>query len=139
MAVVVDGSAYPYSKPGTYAASLQVADNRGLISATSNTVTITAAAPPAKATMISPTPGSTLAGSSQTFTWTTGSGVSSYLLWVGTKVGGNDIYNPTLPTAATSATVLNIPSHGKTVYVRLWSYINGVRQYNDYTYKEAAH
>jgi PKD repeat protein len=130
---------HTYSTPGTYTASLQVADNRGLVGGSSSAVTITAAAPPAQATMISPASGSTLAGSSQTFTWTTGMDVSSYLLWVGTKLGGNDIYNPSSPTTARSMTVTRIPTQGRTVYVRLWSYINGVRQYNDYTYKEAGH
>jgi PKD repeat protein len=130
---------HTYAAPGTYTATLQVADNRGLISGSSSTATITAAAPPAKATMISPAPGSTLTGNSQTFTWSTGNGVSSYLLWVGTSLGGNNIYNPALPTTATSATVNKIPTQSKTLYVRLWSYINGARQYNDYTYKEAGH
>ena len=130
---------HSYSTAGTYTATLQVADNRGLVSGSSSAVTITAAAPPAQATMVSPAPGSTLAGSSQTFTWTTGTDVSSYLLWVGTKLGGNDIYNSSSPTTARSLTVTRIPTQGKTVYVRLWSYINGARQYNDYTYKEAGH
>lgn len=130
---------HTYSTPGTYSASLQVADNRGLVSDSSSTLTITATTPPAKATMRAPTPGSTLAASSQTFTWTTGTGVSSYLLWVGTTQGGNNIYNPSSPSTATSVTVTKIPTQSKTVYVRLWSYINGARQYNDYTYKEAGH
>ena len=129
---------HTYSTPGTYATSVQVADNRGLISSPSSAVTITSTAPPAKATIISPTPGSTLTGSSQTFTWTTGTGVSSYSLSVGTTLGGNNIYNGSA-TTATSLNVTGIPTHGKTVYVRLWSYINGSGQYNDYTYKEAGH
>lgn len=123
---------------GTYTASLQVADNRGLISGSSSTVTITAAAPPAKATMISPAPGSTLSGNTQTFTWTTGTDVTAYMLWVGTIPGGNNIYNGS-STTATSVTVNKIPMQGKTVYVRLWSYINGAPQYNDYTYTEGRH
>jgi PKD repeat protein len=130
---------HTYSTPGTYMAALQVADNRGLISGASSDVNITVAAPPSKATMNTPTPGSTLAGSSQTFTWNAGTDVSSYTLWVGTTQGGNNIYNPTSAATATSLTVTKIPTQGKTVYVRLWSYINGARQYNDYTYKEAGH
>jgi PKD repeat protein len=130
---------HTYSTPGTYMAALQVADNRGLISGASSDVNITVAAPPAKATMNTPTPGSTLAGSSQTFTWNAGTDVSSYTLWVGTTQGGNNIYNPTSSAPATSLTVTKIPTQGRTVYVRLWSYINGARQYNDYTYKEAGH
>ena len=41
-----------------------------------------------KAVMTSPTPGSTLTGSSATFSWTAGSGVASYWLMVGNKWRG---------------------------------------------------
>ena len=127
---------HTYSTAGTYTASLQVADNRGLISASASTVTITLKAAPVKAAMSSPTPGSKLTGSSQTFTWTAGTSVSSYQLWVGTTPVGKDIYAGSA-TTATSLTVTKIPTHGKTVYARLWSSINGAWQYNDYNYVEA--
>jgi PKD repeat protein len=127
---------HTYSAAGAYTASLQVADNRGLISGSASTVTITVKAAPVKAAMSTPTPGSTLTGSSQTLTWSAGTSVSSYQLWVGTTVGGKDIYAGTASTAK-SATVTKIPALGKTVYVRLWSYINAAWQYNDYTYVEA--
>jgi PKD repeat protein len=127
---------HTYSAAGTYTASLQVADNRGLVSGSASTVTITAKAAPVKATMTTPTPGSTLAGSSQTFTWSAGTSVSSYQLWVGTTQGGKDIYASSATTAR-SLSVTKIPTAGKTVYARLWSYINGAWQYNDYAYVEA--
>jgi PKD repeat protein len=127
---------HTYSAAGTYTASLQVADNRGLVSGSASTVTITAAAAPAKATMITPTPGSTLTGSLQTFTWSAGTSVSSYQLWVGTTQGSKSIYASSATTAR-SLSVTKIPTAGKTVYARLWSYINGAWQYNDYTYVEA--
>ncbi|MBV8205338.1 MAG: PKD domain-containing protein [Acidobacteria bacterium] len=130
---------HTYSAPGTYTASLQVADNRGLVSGSSSTLAITAKAPPVKAAISTPKPGSTLGGSSQTFTWNTGTGVSGYALWLGTTQGGHDIYNSSSTTSATSLTVTRIPTRGRTVYVRLLSYINGAWQYNDYTYKEASH
>jgi PKD repeat protein len=128
---------HTYSASGTYTASLQVADNRGLVSGSPSTLTITANAAPAKATMSTPTPDSTLTGSSQTFTWSTGTSVSNYRLWVGTTQGGNNIYDPSSPTTATSLNVTGIPTRGKELYVRLWSYIDGAWQYNDYTYVEA--
>ncbi|HWX20405.1 MAG TPA: PKD domain-containing protein, partial [Candidatus Binatia bacterium] len=127
---------HTYSAAGTYTASLQVADNRGLPSGSASTVTITATTAPAKATMSTPTPGSTLTGSSQTFTWSAGTSVSSYQLWVGTTQGGKDVYASSAITA-TSLSVTKIPTHGKTVYARLWSYINVAWQYNDYNYVEA--
>ena len=87
----------------------------------------------AKAVMTSPTPGSTL-GSSATFVWTTGSGVSQYWLYVGsTGVGSYNIYQASQGTS-TTRTVTGLPSTG-TIYVRLWSYISGSWQWNDYTYK----
>ncbi|HEV2278773.1 MAG TPA: hypothetical protein VGS02_11385, partial [Acidobacteriaceae bacterium] len=88
---------------------------------------------PVPATMISPAPGSTLTGSSTTFTWTAGSGVSAYSLWVGTTAGGNDLYQAVF--SGTSTTV-NLPTNGVTIYVRLWSVINGGLQFHDYTYTE---
>ena len=39
-------------------------------------------------------------------------------------------------TALTSGQVNNIPTNGGTIYVRLYSLINGAWQYNDYTYTE---
>ena len=87
----------------------------------------------AAATMISPALGSTLTGPSTTFTWTAGSGVSSYYLWIGTTAGGNNLYQAEI--SGTSTTV-NLPTNGETIYVRLWSVINGGLQYHDYTYTE---
>ena len=88
----------------------------------------------AAAAMTSPAPGSTLTGSSTTFTWTAGSGAAAYYLFVGTTPGGYDLVNIG-PTAATSATV-KLPTNGATIYVRLWSVISGTLEYNDYTYTE---
>ena len=87
----------------------------------------------APATMISPAPGSTLTGFSTTFTWTTGSGVSYYYLWIGTTSGGNDLAQ--IGASGTSTTV-SLPTNGAPVYVRLWSVINGGLQYHDYSYTE---
>jgi hypothetical protein len=86
-----------------------------------------------KATMISPAAGSTLAGATQTFTWTAGTGVSQAWIWVGTIAGGQDLgaYGG---AGVTSATPTNLPTNGSTVYVRLWSFINGAWFYTDYTY-----
>jgi hypothetical protein len=39
--------------------------------------------------MISPAPGSVLPGSSVTFTWSAGSGVAEYQLWVGSTGAGS--------------------------------------------------
>jgi streptogramin lyase len=92
--------------------------------------------PPVAAALTSPT-GTTLTGSSQTFTWSTGAGVTRYQLHVGTTSPGTyDIYDSD-STTATSASVNNIPTNGGTLYVSLCSEINGVWQYAAYTFLES--
>ncbi|MBI4666821.1 MAG: S8 family serine peptidase [Nitrospinae bacterium] len=106
----------------------------------SNDYTYTAFNPnapqPGPAVMTSPAPGSTLAGSSITFTWTQSSNATAYALWVGTVRGAYDIgYFPAAgQTTATSVQATGLPTNGRTLYVRLYSKISGAWQYNDYTY-----
>ena len=100
--------------------------------------TYTASGTPVPAAMSTPTPGSTLPGASQTFTWSQGSGVTAYQLYVGTTgvASHNLLYTGT--TTALSANVINIPIDALTVYVRLYSEIGGSwSSYTDYTYTEA--
>jgi hypothetical protein len=93
-------------------------------------------ATPASATVISPASGSTLTGTTATFTWTTGLLVSEYDLHVGTTGPGSSNVSWGLTTSQ-STNVSGIPATGGTLYVRLYSLINGAWQYNDYTYTEA--
>ncbi|MGH9720934.1 MAG: TolB family protein, partial [Bryobacteraceae bacterium] len=72
-----------------------------------------------RATILTPAPKSTLAGSSATFTWTAGTGFSSYQLLVGAKLASSDLDSYT--GSATSRTVANLPTDGSTIYVRLLS------------------
>ncbi|ABF41981.1 Integrin-like protein [Candidatus Koribacter versatilis Ellin345] len=89
---------------------------------------------PAPATMISPTPGSSISGNSATFTWTSGVGVSEFSLYVGTGgVGSHNI--AFIETGTTSATVTGLPATGATIYVRLNSFVNGAWQWVDYSYR----
>ncbi len=85
------------------------------------------------ATMSSPTPGSTLSGSTVTFTWNPGTSALQYYLYVGTSTGSSSIYSSSEGTSL-SDTVSNIPTNGSTVYVRLWTRLSSGWQYNDYTY-----
>ncbi len=103
-----------------------------------NDYTYTETAPPitAPATMISPGNGSILGTSSVMFTWTAGTGVSQYNLWLGTGGPGSSSLYASGWSAAMSATVPSLPARGATVYARLYSDINGVTEYNDYTYTE---
>ena len=95
------------------------------------------AATETKAAMISPTDGSTLPGSTVTFTWGGGAGVTNYYLWIGTTEGGRDLKNVTLGPSTTSYTAKNLPTEGGTLYVRLYTLINSVYQYNSYSYAQA--
>jgi serine protease len=88
-----------------------------------------------RAQLATPAPGSTLISSSVTFEWTAGSGVSQVALYVGTGgVGSYDIYYAFQGTSL-SNTVSGLPTDGRSVYVRLWSYLGGAWQYDDYTYR----
>jgi hypothetical protein len=102
----------------------------------SNDYTYTAAN---AAPITSPTQGSTLPGASVTFTWTAGTNVTQYYLWVGTTgVGSSNLDNLNRGTNL-SGNVTNLPSSGGgTIYVRLWSLINGTTWLSrDYTYSAA--
>ena len=83
--------------------------------------------------MLSPVPGSTFSSSTVTFTWSAGS-ADTYYLMVGNTLHGSQIYNSGNLTVL-SKTVSNIPTDGRTIYVSLWSRVNGTWSANDYTYK----
>jgi len=85
--------------------------------------------------MTSPTPGSPLAGSTVTFSWTAGSQVTQYSLHVGTTgAGSDDIFGGIV--SGESKSITRIPTTGGILYVRLYSLIDGAWQYVDYTYTE---
>lgn len=89
-----------------------------------------------KAALTSPSPSSKLAGPTVTFAWNSGSGVAEYFLYVGTSVGGNNLYARSLGTNR-SVMVPSLPTNNRVVYVRLYSLLGGNWQYNDYTYTAA--
>ena len=91
---------------------------------------------PVAAAMITPAPGSVLAGSSVTFTWNTGGAAQTYALLVGTTAGSYNIYTSGW-TTATSKTVTGLPLTGGTIYVRLQTIVSGVQQNVNYTYTAA--
>ena len=88
-----------------------------------------------KAEMTSPTPGLTLGGSSQTFAWTN-VGAAAYWLYVGNSAGANDLYNQSQGTN-TSGTDTGLPTDGRTLHVRLWTWLGSSWGSNDYQYKAA--
>ena len=84
--------------------------------------------------MIGPAPGSTLPGSSVTFSWTTGTNVTDYRLHLGTTPGGSDIAS--VGGTSTRATIANVPTLGAKVYATLYSKIGTSYQSNVYSYVE---
>jgi hypothetical protein len=89
------------------------------------------------AVLVSPTPGTTLPGSSVTFKWGGGFGISQYQLLLGTNGPGTKSLYDSGPVSGTSVTVTTLPMYGVKVYARLFSEIGGTWQYHDYTYTEA--
>ncbi len=84
--------------------------------------------------MQTPTPGSTLYGNPQTFTWSAGSGATAYELDIGSAFGGNNYYQSGNLGNVLTTTVYSLPVNGSQIYVTLWSYVGGQWYYNEYTY-----
>jgi hypothetical protein len=118
--------AFRYALPGAVAPSASQASG------------LSQASPPSSAIMVSPLNGATLPGSTATFQWSAGAGVSEYWLYL-SKVapGGKEIYSGVLGSK-TSMTFTALPTDGSTLYVRLWSQIGSAWQYTDYSYTTAA-
>lgn len=83
------------------------------------------------AQMVSPAPGSLLTSASTTFAWDSGIGATQYALWIGNNVGGSDLYAKS-ETGLSDTVVL--PTDGRTIYVTLWSMVNGTWNTKSYTY-----
>ena len=87
-----------------------------------------------KGVITTPTPGSTLTGTSVLFSWTPGSGATAYWIDAGSSPGGNQYFQSGNIGNVTSYTVTGLPSDGSTVYVTLWSLVAGNWVNNQYTY-----
>jgi len=86
------------------------------------------------AAITSPVKGSTLTSASTTFIWTAAVNAAGYELWIGSTPGSFDLKRVYVTGTSYTAT---LPATGGTIYVRLWTAINGQTRttlYNDYTY-----
>src|SRR5437870_13677355 len=74
-----------------------------------------------KATLTSPSPGSTLAGATVSFGWSAGTGATEYWLEVGTTgVGSTNLYSQSQGLNR-SGKVNVVHTKGRVVYVRRWT------------------
>lgn len=88
-----------------------------------------------KAAILSPASGSTLPGSSASFQWTATTGI--YWIDVGSSFDGYDLARSG-QMSNTSHTFNNLPTDGRTLHVRLCTWVNGAWMVNNYTYKAAS-
>ena len=84
--------------------------------------------------LTTPAPGSTLAGSTVTFGWTAGSGAAAYWVDVGSVAGGDQYYQSGNLGNVLTTTVNTLPTNGSTIYVTLYSLVNGTWLSNVYSY-----
>jgi sugar lactone lactonase YvrE len=120
---------------GSLSGPLVLTDNALNISGSTQSIPLSGTGVSPTAVLTSPTPGSTLTGTSIKFTWSAVGGVSAYDLHLSAVApGGYDLYVSGHITG-TSVTVNGLPSNGETIYARLYSIINGATVYNDYTFK----
>jgi hypothetical protein len=99
--------------------------------------TFTEAGTPTPPALTTPAPGSTLPGSTVTFTWSAGNIATRFVLRLGTTgLGSSDVYNGAATTGA-SVQVTTVPTNGAKLYARLWYYLNEKWKYVDATYTEA--
>jgi hypothetical protein len=87
-----------------------------------------------KGVITSPAPGSTFTGSSATFVWSAGSDASAYWIDVGNVAGGDQYYQSGNLGNVLTKTVSGLPTNGSTVYVTLYSLVNGSWLNNVYMY-----
>ena len=86
------------------------------------------------ATLTSPAPNTRLSGSNVSFTWSTGTGITLYYLFLGSHgVGSNNLYSSGY-TTHNSVNVTGLPVNGATIYARLYSYAGGAWHSVDYIY-----
>jgi hypothetical protein len=88
--------------------------------------------------LTSPAQGSTLAGPTVTFSWTSVSGATGYDLSLGsTGVGSTNVFNSGKKTT-NSVTAMGLPVTGGTIYARLTTYFGSVSLSVDTVYAAAA-
>jgi sugar lactone lactonase YvrE len=119
---------------GSLSGSLVLTDNALNVSGSTQSIHLSGTSTGPTAVLMSPSPGSTLPATSATFTWLPATVASAYDLHLSAVApGGYDLYVSGHITG-TSATAKDLPINGGTIYARLYTIVDGVTYYNDYTY-----
>ena len=123
--VLTFNTAPDYETKSSYSVEVSATDNSLTATQTiSVTVTDVHEGPVTAPPITSPTPGTALTGDSQTINWTTSPGATHYQIQAGSSAGRNDIYDSgELPGTATSELVVNLPTDGSTIHLRI-SYLD---------------
>jgi VCBS repeat protein/List-Bact-rpt repeat protein/FG-GAP repeat protein len=102
--------------------------------------TVTATFTSLKAVLTTPAPGGVLPGAAPiTFAWSAGgTGSSGYQIWMGTTLGGYDLYTSGILTGLSVIDNKTPPTGGSPVYLRLFTRFGTAWVYNDYTFTSAA-
>ena len=91
---------------------------------------VTAANGPQPARIISHTPNLRLGGASVLFLWSSGVGANAYWFSIGLTQGGYDIYEGYMGTTL-GFRYNNVPTDGRQLWVRIWSYVDGTWLFSD--------
>ena len=84
--------------------------------------------------LYSPAPSSTLSSNTATFQWTSFPNSTAYWVDIGSTAGGNNYYSSgNLGNVLTTSTS-NLPTNGSTIYVTLYTFVDGSWTPNAYTY-----
>ncbi len=78
------------------------------------------------AALTAPIDNATFPGSSVTFSWPPATGADQYWVDVGNTIGKGDIFASAIAGLGTA--VNNIPCDGRTIYVQLWTHLDGAWQ-----------
>jgi YD repeat-containing protein len=116
--------------PNSTTAYTVTGTNSGGSGSASATVTVSAAT---VGVLTAPPPGSTLTGSTVTFGWNPGDGVSNYMLRVGSSSGGMDLYSQSQGNNV-GVTITGLPIDGRKIYVTLLSQTGAGWQSSTYIY-----
>ena len=117
--VLTFNTAPDYETKSSYSVEVSATDN-SLTATQTITVTVTDVVE-GPANITGPANGSTLTADSQVITWNNDGTATNYQIQAGSSAGRNDFYDSgELGSTATSELVVNLPTDGSTIHLRIW-------------------